>query len=277
MNYEIVKTFNNNVILARQEQQEMILVGKGIGFGKKTGDDIAANPETIEKIFHELQSGDSLNYLDMIPKYKKEIIGVSEEIIARAETILGLLSPNIHVALIDHITFAIDRINMALPIENPFTEEIILLYEEEYEVAQLAATLLEERLGVDIGDDEKGFIALHLHSARNNKTIRETMKNTRLFKACTDLIVAEIGDQYPNKGHAYQSFIPNLKTTLSLCRRKKTIKNPLTREVKMKLRKSYTIASKIAELIEEEKGLTLSDDMIAYIAIDIERIRQYEQ
>ena len=276
MNYKIVKTFNNNVILAKREKQEMILVGKGIGFGKKTGDDIQANPKTIEKVFHELQSGDSLNYLEMIPKYKKEIIGVSEEIIAKAEYILGSLSPNIHVALIDHITFAIDRINMALPIENPFTEEITLLYEEEYEVAHLAAKLLEERLGVDIGDDEKGFIALHLHSARNNKTIRETMKNTRVFKACTDLIIDEIDDQGHNKGYAYQSFIPSLKTTLSLCKRKKTLNNPLKREVKVKLRKSYTIAKKIAMLIEEEMALVLSEDMIAYIAIDIERIRQYQ-
>lgn len=276
MNYEIVKTFNNNVILAKQEKQEMILVGKGIGFGKKSGDHIRANPNTLEKVFHELQSDDSVKYLDMIPKYKKEIIGVSEEIIAKAERILGSLSPNIHVALIDHITFAIDRINMALPIENPFIEEIILLYQEEYEVAELAASLLEDRLGIDIGDDEKGFIALHLHSARNNKTIRETMKNTRLFKVCTDLIIEEIDSKHHNKSHAYQSFVPSLKTILSLCKRQKTIKNPLKEDVKLKLAKSYAIAKKISMLIQEEKNLTLSEDMIAYIAIDIEQIRQYE-
>ncbi len=276
MNYKIIKAFNNNVILAKQDRKEMILVGKGIGFGKKTGDNIKNNPETIEKVFHELQSSSSLSYLDMIPKYNKEIIGVSEEIIAKAETILGSLSSNIHVALIDHIAFAVDRINMKLPIENPFTEEITLLYQEEYEVAELAASLLKERLGVDIGEDEKGFIALHLHSARNNKTIRETMKDTRLFKACTDLIIKEINNQQQNKSYIYQSFIPSLKTTLSLCRRRKTINNPLKREIKAKLYESYTIAQKIATLIRQEKDILLSEDMIAYIAIDIERIRQFE-
>lgn len=276
MDYKIIKIFNNNVILAKQESQETILVGKGIGFGKKKGDYIKANPNIIEKIFHELESGDSLNYLDIIPQYKKEIVGVSEEIIAKAETILGSLSPKIHVALIDHITFAIDRINMGLPIENPFTEEITLLYQEEYDVAELAATLLEERLGVDIGDDEKGFIALHLHSARNNKTIRETLKNTRLFKACTDLIIEEIDNKRHNKSRAYQSFVPSLKTMLSLCKRQKIIKNLLKEDVKSKLPKSYAIAKKISMLIQEQKGLTLSEDMVTYIAIDIERIRQYE-
>lgn len=275
MNYEVIKIFNNNVILAKQNKQEMILVGKGIGFGKKSGDDIQANPATLEKVFHELQSSNSLSYLDMIPKYNKEIVGVSEEIIAKAESMLGSLSPNIHVALVDHITFAVDRMNMKLPIENPFTEEITLLYQEEYEVAELAATLLEDRIDVSIGDDEKGFIALHLHSARTNKTIRETMRDTRLFKACTDLIIEEVGNKYHNKGYVYQSFIPGLKATLSLCRRKKDIDNPLKADIKLKLHESYTIAKRISELIKDEKDLFLSEDMIAYMAIDIERIRQF--
>lgn len=275
MNYEVIKTFNNNVILARQSKQEMILVGKGIGFGKKNGDNIVAEPGKLEKVFHELQSSSSLNYLDMIPKYNKEIIGVSEEIIAKAETMLGSLSPNIHVALVDHITFAVDRMNMSLPIENPFTEEITLLYQEEYEVAELAATLLEDRINVNIGDGEKGFIALHLHSARTNKTIRETMGDTRLFKSCTDLIVEEMNGEHDNKRHVYRSFIPSLKTTLSLCRTQKDVNNPLKKEIKLKLHESYTIAQKIAKLIKEEKSLVLSDDMVAYMTIDIERIRQF--
>ena len=275
MNYEVIKTFNNNVILARQSKQEMILVGKGIGFGKKNGDNIVAEPGKLEKVFHELQSSSSLNYLDMIPKYNKEIIGVSEEIIAKAETMLGSLSPNIHVALVDHITFAVDRMNMSLPIENPFTEEITLLYQEEYEVAELAATLLEDRINVNIGDGEKGFIALHLHSARTNKTIRETMGDTRLFKSCTDLIIEEVNGEHNNKRQVYRSFIPSLKTTLSLCRTQKDVNNPLKEEIKLKLHESYTIAQKIANLIKEEKSLVLSDDMVAYMTIDIERIRQF--
>ncbi len=275
MNYEVIKTFNNNVILARQSKQEMILVGKGIGFGKKNGDNIVAEPGKLEKVFHELQSSSSLNYLDMIPKYNKEIIGVSEEIIAKAETMLGSLSPNIHVALVDHITFAVDRMNMNLPIENPFTEEITLLYQEEYEVAELAATLLEDRINVNIGDGEKGFIALHLHSARTNKTIGETMGDTRLFKACIDLIIEEVNGEHNNKRQVYRSFIPSLKTTLSLCRTQKDVNNPLKEEIKLKLHESYTIAQKIAKLIKEEKSLVLSDDMVAYMTIDIERIRQF--
>lgn len=275
MDYQVVKIFNNNVIHARQGKQEMILIGKGIGFGKKVGDTIITSPETIEKVFHELQSSSSMDYLDMIPKYKKEVVGVSEEIIVIAETMLGSLSSNIHVALVDHIAFALDRINMGLPIENPFIDEIRFLYQKEYEVAESAAILLHERLGVDIGEEEKGFITLHLHSARTNKSIRQTMKDTRIYKACIELIIDETKQDHYNKDNIYQSFIPSLKAFINLSMEGKAIHNPIKKEVKSKLKQSYEIAKKIGDLIQEEKHLTLSEDIITYIAIDIAKIRQF--
>ena len=36
--YQIIKVLNNNAFLARHDDGERILLGKGIGFGKKAGD-----------------------------------------------------------------------------------------------------------------------------------------------------------------------------------------------------------------------------------------------
>lgn len=273
--YKILKAFNNNVVLALQNNQEIIVVSKGIGFGKKAGDIIQVDPQAIEKVFHELNLKDALKYLEKLPEYNEEVIGVSEEIIARAETLLGPLSPSIHIALVDHIIFALDRIYMGLPIENPFIDEITLLYQEEYDVAELAASLIKERLGVDIGNDEKGFIALHLHSACNNTTIRETMRDTRIVKSIIELIIEETGKTLRNKKDAYQNFISSIKEILNYSRKHKAMYNLLTQEVKYKMKESYSIAEKISRLIQKEKNICLSEEMIAYIAIDIERICQF--
>ncbi len=276
VHYQVIKVFNNNVVLAKQNRQEMILVSKGIGFGKKPGESLIVDTKSIEKVFHQLNANDSIGYLDRIVKYDKEIIGVSEEIIAKAEIALGPLSPNIHTALVDHITFALDRIYMDLPIENPFIEEIILLYQEEYDLAEVAASLIKERLGIHIGEDEKGFIALHLHSARNNKTIRETMKDTRLFKTCIDIIIQETGTPLMNENYSlYQSCILNLKTLLYHCKKEKIMNNPLKKEIKNKIVESYKVAKQIGMSIKKETNIILSDEMIAYIAIEIEKIRQF--
>lgn len=51
--YQIIKVLNNNVILAfeKENHQEMILVSKGIGFGKKENNVIQLTDEKIEKKF----------------------------------------------------------------------------------------------------------------------------------------------------------------------------------------------------------------------------------
>ena len=36
----IKKVFNNNVLLAEKNGREVVLIGKGIGFKKHTGDDV---------------------------------------------------------------------------------------------------------------------------------------------------------------------------------------------------------------------------------------------
>lgn len=275
MNYEVKKVFNNNVVLAIQNKREVILISRGIGFGQKDGNPIEVDSETIEKVFHEGDKEDFFSYLEMIPKYNKEVVGVSEEIISEGKKTLGSLSSNIHIALVEHITYALDRIHVGLPIENPFTEEIMLFYQREYEVAELAARLIKERLGIDIGDGETGFIALHLYSAYNNKTIRETMKDTRLFKSCIDMIDKEIKGRIDNRDYVYKGFISDMKLILSTCRKEKTIENPLIKEIQYKMQESYCIAKKIGTLVEKEKVITLPEGMMAYIAVDIEKIRQF--
>ncbi len=36
-NYEITKTLNNNVLICKSNNHEVVLIGKGIGFNKKVG------------------------------------------------------------------------------------------------------------------------------------------------------------------------------------------------------------------------------------------------
>jgi transcriptional antiterminator len=46
----IIKSYNNNIVSVKMNGQERVLFGKGIGFGKKSGDVIEKGTE-VEKIF----------------------------------------------------------------------------------------------------------------------------------------------------------------------------------------------------------------------------------
>ncbi|HCH7270641.1 TPA: transcriptional regulator, partial [Staphylococcus aureus] len=49
--YIVTKTLNNNVVVCTNNDQEVILIGKGIGFNKKEGMALNDQTITIEKIY----------------------------------------------------------------------------------------------------------------------------------------------------------------------------------------------------------------------------------
>ena len=187
MEYQIIKVFNNNVVLASQEQDQVILVSKGIGFGKKTGDTIKENAN-IEKVFHELPTDAEHLDLKEMNALTRKIKQVTHKIIQIAEENLGSLNENSEKMLKEHIEFAIERLGMGLTIENPFIEEIIDLYKKEFEIAGIARDYINETIGIDLGEEEQGSIALHLRSATRNKPVTEIMKMTRIYKECLHIV-----------------------------------------------------------------------------------------
>ena len=152
-NYKIIKVMNNNVILANnfQNDNEAVLVGKGIGFGKKVNSVVKISKNEIEKMFITYDEKMKKDYFEIIDSIDNVIIETCSEIILKAEEVLGELNSRIHIVLTDHISFALERINMGLTIENPFLNEIKVLYKKEYELAVETRELLKKRMNIDIG------------------------------------------------------------------------------------------------------------------------------
>jgi len=274
--YIISKVLNNNVILAvdYKTKQELILIGKGIGFGKKEGKRVNIQSKDIEKSFIAYDEKTKKEYFQLISQLDGNVMGVSEEIIAMAEKQLGPLNPHIHIALTDHIGFAIDRLKMGLDMNNPFLYEIRALYPEEYQVGLLAAEVIKDRLNVAITESEVGFIALHFHSARQNKNITETVRDTGLLKEIVDMIQRELSVSIDNKDLMYTRLINHLRVTLNRLEEKKYIENPLLSNIKEQFKEAYSLSQKIGEYIKEKKHINVTEDELGYLAIHIERIKE---
>lgn len=270
MGYEILKIYNNNVVLAMQNGESVILVSKGIGFGKKIGQMIESN-HSIEKVFHEINPNEkSLNIKDSNEGY--ELQETVAKVIELAELEMGSLNANTAKVLSEHIQFALERIEMGLVIENPFIEEIISLYPKEFEIAGVAAMMIKETTGIDIGEEERGFIALHLRSARDNRPIRETLKMTRMYKQCLQIIEKHLNKKINLRTRKSKAFLNNLEVLIDIAKKKEDLLMPIKTEVKEKLLISYPIAHELSELIKLDKEIHLTDNLIAYLAIEIEKL-----
>lgn len=270
MGYEILKIYNNNVVLAKQDNQTVILISKGIGFGKKIGQ-IIENNYSIEKVFHEINPNEKELIIKSINE-SYELQEIVDKVIELAENKMGGLNANISKILVEHIQFALERIEMGLAIENPFIEEIISLYPSEFEIAGIALELIKEQIGIDIGEEERGFIALHLRSARDNRPIRETLKMTRIYKKCIEIIETQIQKKVNLRHKMSKAFLKNLEILIETAKKDMNIPMPIKEDVKNKLGISYHLASQISKLIENEKHIIFTEDLIAYLAIEIEKL-----
>ena len=266
---------NNNVLLVKDPSKdiEVVLIGKGIGFGAKNDTELVVSKDKIEKKYLAYDKKSKNEYLSLINQLDDEIIGVCSEIILLAERNMGKLSHRLHIVLTDHIGFAIERIKNGLEIQNPFTLEIKNLYHKEFEVGLIAQDMIKKQLGIEINEDEVGFIALHLNAAKQNKDVKESLKNTRIIKMLVGAIEENLGYKIGND-LTYNRLINHLKGSIERVQRGIAVDNPLLEVVKNEFKKSYEIALRIKKIVSDELKIELSDGELGYLAIHIDRINR---
>lgn len=273
--YQIRRVYNNNAILVLNQttRKEAVLVGKGIGFGKKINDIQSIPPSQVEKHFITYEDNLKSDYLKLVQQLDESILALCSELILFANERIGPLHNRIHIVLTDHIGFALERMKAGIDIHNPFLAEIKVLYAEEFKIALKAKNMIKEELKLDIAEDEVGFIALHLGAARQKKEVKESLKNTRLVKEVVDIIESHLGLTIP-KDLTYTRLIQHLRSTIDRVCAGQNVENPLIKILKIEMKESYDLAINVATKIEEAYGFHVPEGEVGFIAIHIDRLKR---
>lgn len=271
--YKVIKSFNNNIVLVEHEGKEMILFSKGIGFNKKKSD-IIPQGISVDKIFVIEDEQNIMNFNRVIEVNNKEFLALCEELILYISNELNEeLSENIHIGLIDHLSFAIKRIKSNEVIDNPFLVEIETLYPKEYYLAEKVINDLSKAIDMKINKGEIGFIAMHIHSARNNGILGNTIKCSYIAKQAIDYLEDIFEIKISKKSIDYARFITHLRFAIERLLTNVTIKNELLLSIKRKYKKSFEVAKEIARIIEGQLDISVPKDEIGYLAIHVERLK----
>lgn len=109
--YRVSKVLNNNGIIAinMEENQEYVLLGKGVGFGKKVSQRFEAPADcTIYRLAQETERGSAK---ELAKSVAPEFLEIADEILREAEKTFGdTIDRRILFPLADHISFAVGRI-----------------------------------------------------------------------------------------------------------------------------------------------------------------------
>ncbi len=271
--YKVVKVLNNNVVFAENEtRQEVVLVGKGLGFGKKPGDQVTE--QQIEKEYRLSDANASDRYRQLLTQTDESIVGVCEEIIQYAANKLGEpLHPHIRIALTDHISFAIERTRSGQAIVNTILAETRSLYPEEYEIAEHALQMIHEQIGVPLPKGEAGFIAMHLHSARTNSSVGKVLRSVELVAELVQLIEQRLGRALDESSLDYARLVTHLRFTIERIETGQFNENGLVPLLKRDFPTCYSIAEQVANKIEQALGLHVPESEIGYMAIHLTRLQ----
>lgn len=276
----VEKVINNNIVSAYDETgREVVVMGRGIGFGVRAG--AVIDNSKIEKVFRIKSQGVAEQFKELLANMPLEHAQISNDIISYAKSTLKLkLNQSIYVTLTDHINFAIERYQKGINLENALLWEIKRFYPQEYGLGRYAIDLIRERLHVSLPEDEAGFIALHFVNAEYGTDIRDALHFPNQMKDILDIVTRELGIRLDEGSLHYERFITHVKFLLQRVYRKELLpdeENELAEMMKKKYPKEYACSEKIADYIEEAAGCRLSAEEIMYLSIHIRRIAMAEE
>ena len=158
---KVKKSFNNNLILATDSAgTEVILKGKGIGFHKQRGD--AVDEHLVEATFRPENENESSRFLQLFSSIPVDYWTIAEELLVWARETQGLkLSQKVILPLCDHLAGAVERYRNGVRLKNPMLWDIQRLYHREYCTGLRALELVKEYFGVEMDENEAGFLAYH--------------------------------------------------------------------------------------------------------------------
>jgi beta-glucoside operon transcriptional antiterminator len=272
---KIAKVINNNVISVIQEDgAELVVMGRGLAFKKKPGDDV--EEDKIEKVFALKNKQTSDNFKMLLREVPIELVVVVEEIIDYTKNTLGKkLNENIYVSLTDHINFAIERHQQGLEIKNALLWEIKQLYKEEFQVGKKALEQINQKFNIELPEDEAGFIAIHIINAEMNEEVVNTMNITKFIQQIMTIVKYHFKAEFDEDSLSYFRFITHLKFFAQRIFKGTHYDNNydyLYKIIKEKHPDAAECTEKIKKFVKKEYNHELTNEEMLYLTIHIERV-----
>ena len=245
---QITKIVNNNIVISEDKNhKEVVLMGKGLGFQKHKGDEIKLSQ--IEKTYVMKDHGMTQRFQEMLTDIPIERVKICNKIIQYAkDTLQKNINDNIYVSLTDHINFAIERVEMGVPFQNPFLWEIKKFYYQEY---------------------------LHIVNAELDLDMTEMVSMTKLVNDILKIVDKHFGEQIDKESVFYERFITHLKFFAQRVYIGKEVKSDDTEFqeiIRNKYHECIECVDEIKDYVKKTCNHDITDEELMYLTVHIKRV-----
>ena len=273
---KISKIINNNLIHFYDENNvDCIAMGRGLGFGKKIGDEV--DEKIVEKIYRIADPVRTDQFSTLVKDIPLAHLEVANMIIDYASSSLNAkLSDNIYISLVDHIDFALERIEKGMPLENKLLYEIKHYYTSEYLVGLEALNIVKRELGVTLPEDEAGYIAIHLVEAEVDSDKQNYVEDVMaIIQAIMNIIKYHFSLELDPDTLAYERLLVHLRYFAGrvINREEAALADDrFVEKMKNNFPEEFKCTVKIRQYLENNFDYPVSDDELIYLAVHIHRV-----
>lgn len=268
---------NNNVVLAlNTDGEELVVVGNGIGFRKKEGSKI--DEKEITRTFHTVDENRD-NLVDLLSRIPPETFEITQEIINNAIDEEDKIKNRLIIVLADHISIALERAKDKKYATNLVLAEIKLLYKEEYKQGLEALDIIHERTGIQLPQDEAGYIAMHLANAKSVDEEKPALI-IHFIKDIMMIVRYSLDLELSEDDLSYYRLSTHLKFLGNRIFQNKHLNNSQDEQnyalyvlLKETNKKENRCVEQIGEYIEENYDYVLNDSEKLYLLIHISRFK----
>lgn len=273
---KISRVFNNNSVGAvLPDGREAVLVGPGVGFNKRRGDEV--DPAQVEKRFVLEPTPESQGMRSILVSLPYPVVELTARVAARlAERHDIRLSPAVEIGLADHLAAALDRLSSRTSLYNNLLFETKATYREEFQIALEVLDWVEELSGSRLPLDEAGFITLHLVNAGLTGNMVETQRTASAVQGVMEIVRAWMPTTAAlDPGHV-ERFLTHLKFVVRRISENAQLVGGHENLFTMLLRtepEAFECAESIATFLHDAFGSELTREEVLYLVIHLARLR----
>lgn len=275
--YRILNPMNNNVSLVRTSKgEELIVIGKGIAFGKKKGEIISE--DQVEKVFRMKTEESRENFMALLKDVPLDFITVTYEIIDNlSKKYQYPVQEYLYVTLTDHIYCSYQAISQGR-YKDSNLPDISVKYPVAFQIAKEAFEIYRQKLTENFPEDEIIRIAYHFINAEGENEVEVVEfidKRKEILKSVENVLRSYEIQRTPENNNFYDRFMIHLNYFLDYLDRSRDDNQSLLdmeEHIKNIYPEAFEIGSKIYEVIAQETGLDLYKSERVYLVLHIQRL-----
>lgn len=273
---KIIQSLNQNAVIVNDNGKEVILTGKGIGFGKKVGEEV--DKKKISKIYPFEYTSQQRMIVDSLKEIPEDILLITEDLLEKVEELLNdTFAPFTTITFASHLYHAIERTKQLKNTSHSIQHEFKHIFPKEYNAAVFAIDYLQDRYNIQIDDLEITFFIMHfLNGLQKIDDLENMLDLGNIIGDILQILGNYLPNDFDDNNIFYSRFIVHLR--YFLIRKLNNITSKTSEVVELfdyileKFPKANQIVDEFLIMLWEKYELSVEKSEQLYLILHVQRL-----